>query len=86
MTTALEIAGILSDVLGRRIVHVTLSPAELEKRHQAFGMAEAYAAMMAAMDTSVKFGAEDRTNDVVLTLTGTTPKKFWDFAQSAKEV
>jgi hypothetical protein len=82
----LQIAGILSEVLGRRIVHVDLSSADLERRHQAFGMAETYAAMMAAMDTSVKFGVEDRTNDVVLAVTGAAPRKFRDYAQSVKDV
>lgn len=67
-------------------MHVALSPAELEKRHQAFGMAEHSAILMSAMDTSVKFGAEDRTNDVVLAMTGAAPKRFRDFAESIKDV
>lgn len=86
MPLACKIAGILSEVLGRRIVHVELSPAELEKRHQSFDMPEDYARMMSAMDTSIKFGSENRTNDVVLAVTGTAPRKFRDFAKSVKGV
>ncbi|KAK3300857.1 uncharacterized protein B0H64DRAFT_437984 [Chaetomium fimeti] len=81
-----EIANILSEVLGRKIVHVDLSSAELEQRYQSFGMPEDYAKMMGALDTSVKFGSENRTNDVILAVTGSAPRKFKDFALSVKEV
>lgn len=67
-------------------MHVDLSVKELKKRHQAFGMAEEYANMLSAMDTAIKFGAEDRTNDMILALTGAAPRKFRDFAESVKEV
>jgi festuclavine dehydrogenase len=49
-------------------------------------MPEDYARMLSAMDTSIKFGAEDRTNDAVFVITGSAPKKFRDFAQSVKDV
>ncbi|KAK4659041.1 hypothetical protein QC762_106810 [Podospora pseudocomata] len=81
-----EIAEILTEVLGRKIVHVDLSSAELEKRHARFGMPEEYARMMSAMDTAIKFGAENRTNDVIFSVTGTAPKKFRDYAMSVKDV
>lgn len=81
-----EIAKILTEVLGRKIVHVDLSSAELEKRHARFGMPEEYARMMSAMDTAIKFGAENRTNDVIFSVTGTAPKKFRDYAMSVKDV
>ncbi|KAK3939700.1 hypothetical protein QBC46DRAFT_387357 [Diplogelasinospora grovesii] len=81
-----DIAEILSSVLGRRIVHVDLSSSELEKRHQAFGMPKDYSRMMSALDTSIKYGAENRTNDVVLMLTGNPPKRFREFAESVKAV
>jgi hypothetical protein len=81
-----QIASILSEVLGRTIVHVNLSHTELEKRHMESGIPEDYARMLSTMDTSIKFGAEDRTNDAVFVITGTAPKKFRDFAKSAKDV
>ena len=42
--------------------------------------------MMSAMDTAIKFGAENRTNDGILAITGTAPRKFRDFAGSVKDV
>ncbi|KAK3310647.1 uncharacterized protein B0T15DRAFT_564552 [Chaetomium strumarium] len=81
-----DIATILSEVLGRRIVHVDLTAAGLEERFQSFGMPEDYSRMMSALDISIKNGAENRTNDVILAVTGSAPRKFKDFAESAKEV
>ncbi|KAK0748258.1 hypothetical protein B0T21DRAFT_380135 [Apiosordaria backusii] len=81
-----ELLKILSEVLGRKIVHVDLTSAELEKRHTRFGMSEEYARMMSAMDTAIKFGAENRTNDMVFSVTGVAPKKFRDYAMSVKDV
>ncbi|GAB1310847.1 hypothetical protein MFIFM68171_01057 [Madurella fahalii] len=81
-----DIAEILTQVLGRTIVHVDLTAAELEERHQKFGLPKEYATMLSAMDTSIKFGAENRTNDVVLALTGAAPKMFKAYAENAKDV
>lgn len=67
-------------------MHADLAPADLEKRQQSFGMPENYAKMLTAMDTSIKFGSEDRTNDVILAVTGSAPRRFKDFAESVKEV
>ncbi|KAK3329743.1 hypothetical protein B0H66DRAFT_634881 [Apodospora peruviana] len=81
-----DIAHTLSEVLGKKIVHVDLSSADLEKRHQSFGMPADYASMMSALDTGIKYGMENRTNDVVLSVTGVPPKRFREFAESNKEV
>ncbi|KAL2200039.1 hypothetical protein P885DRAFT_66910 [Corynascus similis CBS 632.67] len=81
-----DIATILSDVLGRIIVHVDLTTAELENRHQESGIPEEYAKMLAAMDTPIRAGSENRTNDVILRITGAAPTKFRDFADSVKDV
>ncbi|KAK4192797.1 hypothetical protein QBC35DRAFT_483411 [Podospora australis] len=81
-----DIAQILSEVLGRKIVHVDLTTADLEKRHTQYGMPVGYAKMMSALDTSIKFGAENRTNDVILSVTGAAPRKFRDYALSVKDV
>ncbi|KAK4165789.1 hypothetical protein QBC43DRAFT_315187 [Cladorrhinum sp. PSN259] len=81
-----EIASILSEVLGRQIVHVDMSATELQNRHREFGMPEEYARMMSAMDTSIKFGAENRTNDVIFSVTGVAPRKFREYALSVKDV
>ncbi|KAK3394229.1 hypothetical protein B0H63DRAFT_517369 [Podospora didyma] len=81
-----EIADILTDVLGRKIVHVDMSSNDLEKRHQSFGMSAEYAKTLSALDTAIKFGSENRTNDVILTLTGLAPKRFRQYAESHKDV
>ncbi|KAK4464147.1 hypothetical protein QBC42DRAFT_263999 [Cladorrhinum samala] len=81
-----EIAEILSEVLGRKIVHVDMSATELQQRHRDFGMPEEWARMLSAMDTSIKFGAENRTNDVVFSVTGAAPRRFKDYAQSVRDV
>ncbi|KAL1836888.1 hypothetical protein VTJ49DRAFT_4530 [Mycothermus thermophilus] len=81
-----EIAHILTETLGRRVVHVTLHAPELERRYRAFGMPEDYARLLGAMETAVKFGAEERTNDAVLAMTGAAPRRFRDFARSVREV
>jgi len=72
--------------LEKKIVHVDLTSSDLEKRHQAFGMPEDYSRMMSALDTGIKYGMENRTNDVVLSVTGVAPKQFKDFAESVKSV
>ncbi|KAL2123124.1 hypothetical protein VTJ04DRAFT_3579 [Mycothermus thermophilus] len=81
-----DIAQILTQVLGRRVVHVPLHASELERRHRAYGMPEDYARLLGAMETAVKFGAEERTNDAVLAMTGTAPRRFRDFAAAMRDV
>ncbi|KAF4782557.1 AFUA_2G17970 family ergot alkaloid biosynthesis protein [Colletotrichum scovillei] len=81
-----EVAGILSGVLGRKIVHKRLSSQELVDRYAAQGMPRDYAEMMGGLDTAIKNGSEDRTNSVVLAVTGKQPKQFRDFAERNKAV
>lgn len=45
-----------------------------------------YTEMMGGLDTAIKNGSEDRTNSVVLAVTGKQPKKFRDFAERNKAV
>ncbi|KXH66681.1 AFUA_2G17970 family ergot alkaloid biosynthesis protein [Colletotrichum salicis] len=81
-----EVAATLSDVLGRRIVHKRLSAQELVDRYVAQGMPRDYAEMMSGLDTAIKNGSENRTNSVVLAVTGKQPKKFREFAERNKTV
>ncbi|KAK2047274.1 family ergot alkaloid biosynthesis protein [Colletotrichum somersetense] len=81
-----DVAEILSDVLGRKIVHKNLSAPELVERFVSQGMPRDYAEMMAALDTAIKNGSENRTNSVVLALTGKKPRKFRDTAEKYKGV
>lgn len=73
-------------VLGRRIVHVDLSSAEYAKRREQTGMSENYASMLQSLDTAVKFGSENRTNDVVLSMTGVAPRQFLELVAAVKSV
>ncbi|KAK3949283.1 hypothetical protein QBC32DRAFT_40432 [Pseudoneurospora amorphoporcata] len=81
-----DIANTLSSVLGRKIVHVDLSSSALERRHQSFGCSEEHSRLMSSLDTAIKYGSENRTNDVVLSMTGNKPKSFREYAESAKEI
>ncbi|KAK1633482.1 family ergot alkaloid biosynthesis protein [Colletotrichum phormii] len=81
-----EVAATLTDVLGRKIVHKRLSAQELVDRYVAQGMPRDYAEMMSGLDTAIKNGSENRTNSVVLAVTGRQPKKFREFAERNKTV
>ncbi|RYO98813.1 hypothetical protein DL764_006976 [Monosporascus ibericus] len=81
-----DVAGTLTEVLGREIAHGDLSEAELARRHQGFGMPAQYAAILAAMDTTIKNGSEDRLSDVVLQVTGRPPRRFRDLVEENKAV
>lgn len=82
-----QCADILSEVVGKKIVHVDLSVEELAEHHvKNSGMAEEYAQVLAAMDTPIKNGSEEKTNDVVLSVTGRKPKTFREFAVENKSI
>lgn len=75
-----QVAGILSNTLGREIVHRRLTESELAQRFAGQGMAPEYAAVLAAMDTAIAAGAEDRMTDEVLRVTNHPPTSFQEFA------
>jgi len=79
-----QVASILSDVLQKPVVHKDLSVEEMQLRFQEFDIREEYAAVLSAMETAIKNGSEDRTNDAVLTLTGRPPKTFREWAEENK--
>ncbi|PRQ10194.1 ergot alkaloid biosynthesis protein [Enhygromyxa salina] len=75
-----EVAAILSRVAGRPVRHHTLTQAQLSDRMVAMGMLPAYADALAAMDTAIAAGAEDRVSEAVLRVLGRAPGRFEDFA------
>lgn len=81
-----QIAEILTEVLGRKIIHKNLSRKGLEDRYVNYGLPQDYAEMMGAMDTNIKNGSENRTNSVVPALTGKQPRKFRDVAKELRNV
>ena len=76
----------MSEVLGKKVVHVDIPSAELERLLESTGIPAEYARMLSAMDTAIKHGSEDRVNDVVLTVTGRQPGTFRQYAESVKDV
>lgn len=42
--------------------------------------------MMSALDTGIKYGMENRTNDLVLSITGSAPGTFKEYAASVRDV
>ncbi|KAI1771770.1 putative ergot alkaloid A [Hypoxylon cercidicola] len=81
-----DTADIFTSVLGRKIMYHELTEAEFVARLQGFGIPAEYAGVLAAMDTDVKNGADDRTNDVVKSVTGREPVLFRDFVEANKKV
>jgi hypothetical protein len=73
--TQSQIAGVFTKALGRKITHMKITEEQLAKAMEQF-MPDNYARMLAALDTAVKGGKENRLNDVVLNVTGRPPKKF----------
>jgi festuclavine dehydrogenase len=71
----LQIAELFTKALRRKITHVKVTEAQLATGMEAF-MPGDYARMLAALDTAIKEGKEDRLNDVVEKVTGRPPKKF----------
>ncbi|ETX28648.1 ergot alkaloid biosynthesis protein [Roseivivax isoporae] len=76
-----DAAGILSDVAGRTIRHVSLSKSELTNRFKAQGLPSDYANILASLDETICSGIEDRTTDGVTELTGRAPGSFREFAE-----
>lgn len=73
-----EVADLLTKKLNRKITHIKISEEDFAK-----GMAkyipEDYANMLAGLETVIKNGGEERSNDVVLATTGREPRKLEDF-------
>jgi ergot alkaloid biosynthesis protein len=78
-----DVAALVSSACGRRVRHHRLTEQELADRFQAGGMAANYAHVLAAMDTAISWGAEDRLTDGVWRATGRAPSRFMDFAARA---
>lgn len=70
-----EIAEVFTKALGRKITHMKVSEEQLANAMEQF-MSDDYARMLAALDTAIKDGKENRLNDVVLKITRRPPKKF----------
>lgn len=76
-----EVAAILARAAGRTIRHVAVSETRLAEIFSRDGMPADYARALAAMDTAIAGGAEDRVTDEVRQLTGVAPRTFEEFAR-----
>lgn len=85
--TGSQCADILSEVIGKKVVHVNLTVEELAEHHvKNSGISEEYAKVLAGMDIPIKNCSEEKLNDVVLTVTGRKPKTFKEFAVENKSI
>jgi uncharacterized protein YbjT (DUF2867 family) len=75
-----NVAAILTETGGRTIRHERLSPADQPAYYEALGVPGSTARFLAAMDSVIASGSEDRTTDAVERMTGTRPRSFRDFA------
>ncbi|MFD9820077.1 NmrA family NAD(P)-binding protein [Streptomyces violascens] len=70
-----EVAAILSEVTGRGVAHRQLTYEQM-RDHLTGVMPLEFAVMLADMDRAIADGAEDRTTDTVLRMTGRRPRAF----------
>ncbi|MFD8862826.1 NAD(P)H-binding protein [Streptomyces sp. NPDC059590] len=75
-----DAARIIAEVSGRAVRHVAVDTAALAGRLTDAGYPKEFAAMLAGLDEDIRRGAEDRTTDTVLRVTGRAPRSFRDFA------
>lgn len=71
---------------GKKIVHEDVSAEELATRlSRDVGLPDEYAKGLAALDVMINRGGEERTNDVVLKVTGKKPRTFREFVEENKQ-
>jgi uncharacterized protein YbjT (DUF2867 family) len=76
-----DAAAIIGAVLGRRIEHRRVTPAEVARRHIENGVPEMTSQMLGLMDVAISNGVEDRVTDGVKQLSGVEPISFEAFAK-----
>lgn len=75
-----DVASLISTAAGRKIQHRRLSAEDLTEWFIKGGMPGSFAPALAAMDTAISLGAEDRTTQDVFNITGRPPGSFREFA------
>ena len=71
----------ISESLGRKIVHKSITEDEAANIMQNFGIPADYARILAELDTYIKEGKEARMNDTIYRVTEKTPRKMSDFVE-----
>jgi uncharacterized protein YbjT (DUF2867 family) len=77
-----DAAEVVSRRLGRPVRHRSVTAGELAERLAGHGVPAAYAALLAALDTDIAAGAEDRVTDTVERVTGRPARGFREFAEA----
>lgn len=80
-----EAAAIIAAAVGRPVRHQRLSEDELVRRLSEHGLPQPYAATLAAMDTAVAGGSENRITDAVQAITGRASISFEAFAAENRD-
>ena len=80
-----EVAAVLADVLGRRVVYRRPGLAEFYRHERARGVEPGYAAVMMTLYTSARLGFAARVADGVERVLGRPPRSFRDFAEDYRE-
>lgn len=81
-----DVAQMISAAAGIRVKHCQLSELELVARFCEGGLTAEYARALAAMDSAISAGAEDRVTHKVESITGRRPTAFLDFAIAVHRV
>ncbi|WP_430782430.1 ergot alkaloid biosynthesis protein [Actinoplanes sp. G11-F43] len=69
-----DVAAALTTVTGRRVSHRRVTETELAAHLRRHGTPPEFAGLLAALDTAIAAGAENRTTTTVRDLTGTAPR------------
>ncbi|MET0236520.1 MAG: NmrA family NAD(P)-binding protein [Kibdelosporangium sp.] len=77
--TYTEAAAIITEVTGHPTRHRTVSPADLTTRLVEAGLPAPFADILAALDTGIRHGSEDRVTTTVHDITGRPARSFRDF-------
>ncbi|MFG1694807.1 ergot alkaloid biosynthesis protein [Nonomuraea sp. NPDC049309] len=75
-----DVAALLTELGAGPLRHRPVGQDELAAHFAAAGMPRAYAELLAALDTDISTGSEDRVTDTVERVTGRPPRSFRDFA------
>lgn len=79
------VAQLISEASGIKVEHRHLSEAELAARFSANGLPPEYARSLAAMESAISTGTEDRITTEVRNVTGHSPTAFSKFAMAVRK-
>jgi uncharacterized protein YbjT (DUF2867 family) len=74
-----DAAGVLTRHLGRPVRHTSVSAVDYARRIAEGGVPPEFARILAALETDIAGGAEDRVTSAVEDITGSPPRSFEEF-------